>query len=132
MSYTVVSQIFGLVRMFIDNPLEALISYESITMKGIIEGMFIIQYWPAIMHMLTFIVVGGVYKSGEFPLLGSVLYFLVFWLNSQLLTFLVSTFGVFGLYTVIIPFMIICLIELILMCVIRENLFPNPGICRFI
>lgn len=132
MSYIIISQFSSFLRMFIDNPLESLIPKDAMTMDGMMILVFVIQYWPIIMHKLTYGIVGGAYRSGELPALGSLLYLLVCVANHKLLGWLVSLLGMFGLYVVIVPFMIICLIEFTLMCVIREKLFPSPSICRFI
>ena len=121
MEYILISQLSGIIRMFIENPLESLISYNNLTIEGFAWLVFIFQYWPTIMHTLTFGIVGGIYRKGEFPALGSTLYLLTYWINSNILKFLVSFLGTYGLVTVIIPFLVICLLEFFGMHKLRMN-----------
>lgn len=122
MDFVIVSFLSKFFRMFIDNPLESLISYSNLTIEGFFDIIFIIKYWPLIMGTLTYWIVGGIYKKGEFPALGSALYLFTFWVNSKLLKFLVSLFGVYGLTAAIIPFLVICLLEFIMMHKLRVNI----------
>lgn len=125
MSYFIISQLSSILRMFIENPLEPLISYNNLNARGLFDMVFIVQYWPMIMHTLTFGIVGGIYRRGEFPALGSTLYLLTYWINSNILKFLVSLLGTYGLAAVIIPFLAICLLEFIGMHKLRMNLFEE-------
>lgn len=121
MGYFIVAQLSSIIRMFIENPLELLISYDNLTVERLLNLLFILRYWPMIMHTLTFEIVGGIYNRGEFPALGAALYLLTFWINSNILKFLVSLLGTYGLVTVIIPFLAICLLEFIGMHKLRMN-----------
>ena len=107
--------------MFIENPLESLISYNNLTFERFAWIIFILQYWPMIMHTLTFGIVGTIYKRGELPALGSLLYLLTYWVNSNILKALVSLLGTYGLSIVIISFLLICFLESIVMNKLRMN-----------
>lgn len=122
MHFNTIATINSFIREFISNPLEGYLSNISLDMEGIIVLIFIIQYWPAIMHTLTFGIVGGAYKSGEFPMIGSLLYLFVFWANNKVLNFIVTTFGNIGIIPVIIIFIIICVFEFIGMCKLRVGI----------
>lgn len=122
MEYSAIALFSSIIREFISNPLEGYLANISLDMEGLIIIIFIIQYWPAIMHTLTFGIVGGAYKSGEFPALGSLLYLFVFWANNKVLSFIVTTFGNIGIIPVIIIFIIICVFEFIGMCKLRAGI----------
>lgn len=122
MEYSAIALFSSIIREFISNPLEGYLANISLDMEGLIIIIFIIQYWPAIMHTLTFGIVGGAYKSGEFPALGSLLYLSVFWANNKVLSFIVTTFGNIGIIPVIIIFIIICVFEFIGMCKLRAGI----------
>ncbi len=122
MEYSAINLFSSIIREFISNPLEGYLANISLDMEGVIIIIFIIQYWPAIMHTLTFGIVGGAYKSGEFPALGSLLYLFVFWANNKVLSFIVTTFGNIGIIPVIIIFIIICVFEFIGMCKLRAGI----------
>ena len=122
MEYSAIALFSSIIREFISNPLEGYLANISLDMEGLIIVIFIIQYWPAIMHTLTFGIVGGAYKSGEFPALGSLLYLSVFWANNKVLSFIVTTFGNIGIIPVIIIFIIICVFEFIGMCKLRAGI----------
>ena len=68
MEYSAIALFSSIIREFISNPLEGYLANISLDMEGLIIIIFIIQYWPAIMHTLTFGIVGGAYKSGNFQL----------------------------------------------------------------
>ncbi len=121
MEYFLISQLSAIIRMFIENPLESLISYNNLTFERFAWIIFILQYWPMIMHTLTFGIVGTIYERGEFPVLGSILYLLTYWVNSKILRALVSLFGRYGLSIVIILFLLICFLESIVMNKLRMN-----------
>lgn len=120
MIYNLTDIFSSLIREFISNPLEVYLSNISLDMEGLIILIFIIRYWPAIMHILTFCVVAGAYRRGEFPTLGSLLYLFVFWANNKILSFIVTTIGNIGMIPVIIIFIIICIFEFIGMRKLRE------------
>lgn len=80
-----------------------------------------------IMHALTFAVVGGAYKKGEFVALGSVLYLIVFAVNSKILNWIVLWLGGFGIGWVVFTFFIICLLEYIGMCKVRNYILYSDG-----
>lgn len=121
MEYFLISQLSAIIRMFIENPLESLISYNNLTFERFAWIIFILQYWPMIMHTLTFGIVGTIYKRGELPALGSLLYLLTYWVNSNILKALVSLLGTYGLSIVIISFLLICFLESIVMNKLRMN-----------
>ena len=122
MNYNLIALFSSIIREFISNPLEVYLSNISLDVEGIIILIFIIQYWPVIMHTLTFGIVGGAYKSGEFPALGSLLYLFVFWANNKVLSFIVTAFGNIGIIPVIIIFIIICVFEFIGMSKLRAGI----------
>ena len=122
MIYSLTAIFSSLIREFINNPLEGYLSNISLDMEGLIVLTFIIQFWPAIMHMLTFAIVGGAYKKGECPVLGSLLYLVVFIINNKILSFIITTFGNIGLIPVIVIFVVICVFEFIGMCRLREGI----------
>ena len=122
MEYSAIALFNSIIRGFISNPLERYLSNISLDMEGLIIIIFVIQYWPVIMHTLTFCIVGGAYKSGKFPALGSLLYLFVFWANNKVLSFIVTTFGNIGIIPVIIIFVIICVFEFIGMCKLRAGI----------
>lgn len=121
MEYFLISQLSAIIRMFIENPLESLISYNNLTFERFAWIIFILQYWPMIMHTLTFGIVGTIYERGELPALGSILYLLTYWVNSNILKALVSLLGTYGLSIVIISFLLICFLESIVMNKLRMN-----------
>lgn len=121
MEYFLISQLSAIIRMFIENPLESLISYNNLTFERFAWIIFILQYWPMIMHTLTFGIVGTIYERGELPALGSILYLLTYLVNSNILKALVSLLGTYGLSIVIISFLLICFLESIVMNKLRMN-----------
>lgn len=121
MEYFLIFQLSAIIRMFIENPLESLISYNNLTFERFAWIIFILQYWPMIMHTLTFGIVGTIYERGELPALGSILYLLTYWINSNILKALVSLLGTYGLSIVIISFLLICFLESIVMNKLRMN-----------
>lgn len=123
MDYTTVALFNSFIREFIDNPLEEYLSNMSIDIEWFIVLIFVIKCWPVIMYTLTFGIVGGVYRSGECPILGSFLYLFVFWANNKMLSFIVTSFGGIGITPVVIIFLVICLFEFMGMCKLRDIIF---------
>ncbi len=121
MEYFLISQLSAIIRRFIENPLESLISYNNLTFERFTWIIFILQYWPMIMHTLTFGIVGTIYERGKLPALGSILYLLTYWVNSNILKALVSLLGTYGVSIVIISFLLICFLESMVMNKLRMN-----------
>ena len=127
MEHIITSTISSFIRGFIENPLEIFLSSIPLRIEGMVILIFIIKYWPMIMHTLTFAVVGGAYKKGEFPALGSILYLIVFAINSKILNWIVLWLGVFGIGWVVCAFLIVCLLEYIGMCKARNYILYSDG-----
>lgn len=123
MDYNTVALFNGFIREFIDNPLEEYLSNMPVNIEWFMILIFVIKCWPVIMHTLTFGIVGGVYRRGECPILGSFLYLFVHWANNKILGFIVTNFGGIGITLVIIIFLIICLFEFIGMRNLRDAIF---------
>lgn len=122
MIYNLTALFSSFIREFIDNPFEEYLSSIPIDITGMFMIIFIISYWPVIMHTLTFGIVGGVYKSGECATIGSLLYLLTFWINTRILKFIIQMIGFLGITPVLVVFLLVCLLEYIGMCKLRNSI----------
>ncbi|WMJ77317.1 MULTISPECIES: hypothetical protein [unclassified Sedimentibacter] len=75
-----------------------------------------------ILHYTTYGVVGTAYRKSENPILGSVLYFIIFWLNSMALIGLGMLSSLFNLWIMFIGFIITLLIESYILLKLRERI----------
>lgn len=122
MQYQVISLFSSIIREFINNPLESYIQNISLNITGVAIIIFVLKYWPVIMHWLTFKIVGGIYKKNECPPIGSMLYLFVFLINSKLLKLIVKAFGNTGILLGLALFFMICAIEFVSFCKLRKIL----------
>ncbi len=126
--YPIVSLFSSIIREFISNPFEGLIDLQKFQLSQIPIVIFVYQYWPAIMHILIFGLVGVLYKRKECPPLGSLLYLVTYVANNRILIWFVN--NQWDIAVVLGIFAVIYFVEILLFSKIR-NAFVEPLKVRF-
>ena len=60
--YLIIAFFSSIIRELINNPFEGLIDLQNFQLSQLPVLLFVYQYWPIIMHMLIFGLVGVLYK----------------------------------------------------------------------
>ncbi len=108
--YQFISAFSSLFREFVNNPFEGLIDLQNFQLSQIPIVIFVYQYWPMIMHAMTFCLVGVAYKKKEWPTFGSLLYFCSFLANNFILKCITNWTG--SINTTLLLFLIIYFVEI--------------------
>ena len=112
----------GIFRELMNNPMDIFLENIEVNIASIGLVIFITYFWPIIRYTLTFFVVGGIYKTRECPVIGSMLYLIIYILNNQILNKIILWFKNMGVEFIAVVFCSVCIIEYLLLRKLRKKI----------
>ena len=120
--YIFMREFSGIYRELMNNPMDIFLENIEINIASIGLVIFITYFWPIIRYTLTFFVVGGIYKTRECPVIGSLLYLIIYILNNQILNKTILWFKNMGVEFIAVVFCSVCIIEFLLLRKLRKKI----------